>query len=87
MEYCRTAPKSYARNDPVDLIDPSGKGFFTWLMDALLILADIFTGGATTPESIQWGISMEGIRPTLVKTKPSALMDRLINSRAKSCVR
>jgi len=53
---------TYARNDPVDLIDPNGKGFFTWLMDALLILADIFTGGATTPESIQWGISMEGIQ-------------------------
>jgi RHS repeat-associated protein len=53
---------TYARNDPVDLIDPNGKGFFSWLMDALLILADIFTGGATTPESVEWGISMQGIQ-------------------------
>lgn len=52
---------SYSRNDPVNLVDPSGQGFFSWFMDALLILADIFSGGATTPESIQLGISMQGI--------------------------
>ncbi len=52
---------AYARNDPVNLVDPSGEGFLHWLLDALLVLADIFTGGATTPETVQWGISMEGI--------------------------
>jgi RHS repeat-associated protein len=52
---------SYSRNDPINLVDPSGKGFFSWFMDALLVLADIFSGGATIPESVEWGISMQGI--------------------------
>jgi RHS repeat-associated protein len=52
---------SYSRNDPINLVDPSGKGFLSWFMDALLVLADIFSGGATIPESVEWGISMQGI--------------------------
>lgn len=52
---------SYAENDPINLIDPSGKGFLTWLFDALAILADIFSGGATTPETIELGISLQGV--------------------------
>ncbi|MHB8501740.1 MAG: RHS repeat-associated core domain-containing protein, partial [Candidatus Acidiferrales bacterium] len=52
---------TYVRNDPIDLTDPSGQGFFSWLMDALLILGDIFSGGVTTPESIELGISLQGI--------------------------
>jgi RHS repeat-associated protein len=52
---------SYAENDPINLIDPSGKGFLTWLFDAVAILADIFSGGATIPETIQLGIDLQGI--------------------------
>lgn len=52
---------SYAENDPINLVDPSGKGFLTWLFDALAILADIFSGGATIPETIQLGIDLQGI--------------------------
>jgi RHS repeat-associated protein len=50
----------YARNDPIDLVDPSGKSFWNWLMDAALIAADVFSGGATTDVSIQT-ISMQNV--------------------------
>jgi len=52
---------AYVRNDPINLTDPSGKGFFTWLFDALAILADIFSGGAATPETVQLGINLQGL--------------------------
>jgi RHS repeat-associated protein len=52
---------AYVRNDPINLTDPSGQGFLTWLFDALAILADIFTGGAATPETVQFGIDLQAI--------------------------
>lgn len=42
---------TYSRNDPVNLVDPSGQGFLSWLIDALLIGADILTSGVFAPES------------------------------------
>jgi len=42
---------TYARNDPIDLTDPSGQGFLSWLIDALLIGADILTSGFFAPET------------------------------------
>src|SRR5271168_604854 len=51
---------AYARNDPINLIDPSGQGFLSWLIDALLIGVDIFTGGAFTPESVELGGAIQG---------------------------
>jgi RHS repeat-associated protein len=41
----------YGRNDPVDMIDPSGQGFLGWLELAGLLLTDIATGGAAAGET------------------------------------
>ena len=42
---------SYSRNDPVNLVDPSGKGFLSWLLDIFAVLFAIFSGGAGSPAS------------------------------------
>jgi RHS repeat-associated protein len=38
----------YSRNDPIDLSDPSGQHWWSWLITAGAIGADIFTAGAAT---------------------------------------
>jgi RHS repeat-associated protein len=40
---------AYARNDPINITDPSGKGWFSWLLHALLGILDIATGGSSAP--------------------------------------
>jgi RHS repeat-associated protein len=51
---------AYVRDDPVNLTDPTGQGFWTWFADALSFVGDLFTGGAFLPETIQLttGLSM-----------------------------
>ncbi|MGA2099327.1 MAG: RHS repeat-associated core domain-containing protein, partial [Candidatus Acidiferrum sp.] len=51
---------TYVRNDPINLTDPSGKSLLSWLVDALLVLADVLSGGVTTPESVEWGTAIQG---------------------------
>ncbi len=53
---------AYVRNDPINMTDPSGQGWLAALMDALMILTDFLTLGATTPETIQMGIDLQGIQ-------------------------
>lgn len=40
---------AYGRNDPINITDPTGQGFWGWFVDALLGIADYFSGGALTP--------------------------------------
>jgi RHS repeat-associated protein len=35
---------AYVRNDPANLIDPSGKGWLSWLVKIFFFIADLFTG-------------------------------------------
>jgi RHS repeat-associated protein len=42
---------AYVRNDPVNLTDPNGESWLSWLVDALLIGADVLTSGFFAPES------------------------------------
>ncbi len=53
---------AYVRNDPINMTDPSGQGWLAALMDALMIFTDFLTLGATTPETIQMGIDLQGIQ-------------------------
>lgn len=55
---------AYARNDPIDLTDPSGQGFLTWFFDALAILADIFIPGSAAEAAAQWGIDLPALQVT-----------------------
>ena len=41
----------YGRNDPINLTDPSGQGWLSWLELAASLVADALTFGATTPET------------------------------------
>lgn len=40
---------AYARNDPINITDPSGKGWFSWLLHGILGILDIATMGSSTP--------------------------------------
>lgn len=40
---------AYVRDNPVNLTDPSGERFLSWLVDAFVALADVLSGGAFTP--------------------------------------
>jgi len=52
---------SHSRNDPVNLVDPSGMGFLRWLADIALVPLDIFSGGAATPEVAALGKIAEAL--------------------------
>jgi RHS repeat-associated protein len=49
---------AYVRNDPINISDPTGQGFWSWFADALSFVGDLFTGGAFLPETIQLTTSL-----------------------------
>jgi len=51
---------TYVENDPINITDPSGKGFLSWLELALSILANFIFPGSGTPEFAGLGIDMTG---------------------------
>jgi RHS repeat-associated protein len=53
---------AYVGNDPVNLTDPSGRGWLNWLELAASLLADAFTAGATTPETADLTATLLGIQ-------------------------
>jgi RHS repeat-associated protein len=54
---------AYVENDPINLTDPSGKGFLSWLADVALAIADILTGGAFLPAN--YAIELGQVLPGL----------------------
>jgi len=52
---------TYVQNDPVDLMDPSGKGFFNWLVDIMLAVMDVLTLGTMTPFAIGGFVATAGV--------------------------
>jgi len=62
---------AYARNDPINLEDPSGQGFGSWLAGILEDIFKFFTG-AIDDRSVQWGISGLATIGTVIRTVDEA---------------
>jgi RHS repeat-associated protein len=62
---------SYVENDPINLRDPSGKGWLQWLVDAILILISVFTGDPSTGIAILGDTGGLTVQPWIFYVLPS----------------
>jgi RHS repeat-associated protein len=69
---------AYSRNNPVNLTDPSGKGFWGWLIDIFIAIIDILTFGATSGPTLalQGGIEAGTQAPIFIPLLPPMIFDQ-----------
>lgn len=70
---------SYAENDPINMVDPSGKGLFGWLFEIFLIIVQVLSGAPTAALALS---DVGATGPPIILLPPPDLMSNAIQQAA-----